>query len=52
MTIRDLAYPDDAHKTIDSLLAGLKYDAAIAVSGRALKNTPLPDKGTRFRDRH
>jgi hypothetical protein len=48
MTIRDLAYPDDAHKTVDSLLSGLKYDAAIAVSGRALKNTPLPDKGPDF----
>lgn len=48
MTIRDLAYPDEARKTIDSLLSGLKYDAAIAVSGRVLKNAPLPDNGPDF----
>jgi hypothetical protein len=48
MTIRDLAYPDDARKTIDSLLLGLKYDAAIAVSGRVLRNAPLPDNGPDF----
>ncbi|HET8579528.1 MAG TPA: hypothetical protein VFL31_00885 [Nitrospiraceae bacterium] len=48
MTIRDLAYPDDARKSIDSLLSGLKYDAATAVSGRALKNAPLPDNGPDF----
>lgn len=48
MPIRDLVYPDDARKTIDSLLSGLNYDAAIAVSGRVLKNAPLPDKGPDF----
>ncbi len=48
MTIRDLAYPDDARRTIDFLLSGLKYDAAIAVSGRVLKNAPLPHNGPDF----
>jgi hypothetical protein len=46
--IRDLVYPGDARKVIDSLLSGLRYDGAVAVSGRVLKNAPLPDKGPDF----
>lgn len=48
MPIRDLQYPGDARRTIDSLLSGLKYDAAIAITGRALKKLPLPDVGPDF----
>jgi hypothetical protein len=48
MAIRDLVYPDDARRTIDSLLSGLRYDAALAVSGRALKKLPLPAVGPDF----
>ena len=43
--IRDLKYPDDAEKVIDSLHVGLKYDAAIAVSGNALHSIPLEGEG-------
>jgi hypothetical protein len=48
MPIRDLEYPQDAERVIDALLRGLQYDGAIAVSGRALKGAPLPDKGPDF----
>jgi len=48
MAIRDLVYPEDARRTTDSLLSGLTYDAAIAVSGLALKSAPLPHTGPDF----
>jgi hypothetical protein len=48
MAIPDLVYPDDARRTVDSLLSGLRYDAAVAVSGRALKKLPLPGVGPDF----
>jgi hypothetical protein len=38
----------DARGTIDSLLSGLKYDAAIGLSGRALKEAALPGVGPDF----
>ena len=42
--IRDLVYPDDARKVVDSLHAGLRYDAAIAVLGAACSQLkPLGD---------
>jgi len=34
--IRDLVYPEDARKELNSLLGGLAYDAAVAVAGVAL----------------
>lgn len=37
---RDLIYPDDARKVIDSLHAGLRYDAALAVLGNACSELP------------
>jgi hypothetical protein len=40
--IRDLEYPQDARKVIDSLHQGLQYDAALAVMGVACANLPLP----------
>src|SRR5436190_22337320 len=45
LMIRDLQYPDDARKTIDSLLAGLRYDASLAVMGNACPTLPLPPDG-------
>ncbi len=51
--IRDLKYPEDARKVIDSLHRGLRYDATIAVLGKS-HSTPLnadrPDfsTGTRY----
>jgi len=48
LPIRDLQYPEDARKTIEALRHGLEYDAAVAVSGRALKNAPLPPSGPDF----
>lgn len=42
--IPHLKYPEDAGKVIDSLHAGLRYDAAIAVLGRSCSKAPLePD---------
>lgn len=40
--IRDLQYPEDARKLVDSLINGLKYDAAFAVLGNSLKNVSQP----------
>ncbi len=51
--IRDLQYPEDARRVIDSLHKGLQYDAAIAVLGLAASNLPLdgttPDFSTGIR---
>jgi len=41
--IRNLEYPQDARKVIDSLIKGLHYDASIAVLGNSAKNYPLPE---------
>jgi hypothetical protein len=40
--IRDLQYPEDARKELNSLCGGLAYDAALAVAGVALSKIPLP----------
>lgn len=40
--IRDLQYPEDARKALNSLCRGLAYDAAVAVAGAALSKIPLP----------
>jgi hypothetical protein len=40
--IRDLQYPEDARKELNSLCGGLAYDAAVAVAGVALSKIPLP----------
>lgn len=39
--IRDLKFPEDAHKAIDSLHAGLRYDASIAVLGQGCSELPV-----------
>jgi hypothetical protein len=39
--IRDLQYPEDARKELESVLRGLEYDASIAVAGVALSRAPL-----------
>jgi hypothetical protein len=41
-TIRDLQYPEDARKELNSLCGGLAYDASVAVAGVALSKIPLP----------
>lgn len=41
--IRDLKYPQDARKEIDSLIKGLHYDASIAVLGNSAKDCPLSE---------
>lgn len=46
--IRDLQYPDDARKVIDSLHAGLRYDATIAVLAIGSSKAPLPGDGPDF----
>lgn len=46
--VRDLEYPGDARRTVDTLLAGLRYDAAIAVLGNAVQKLPLPDSRPDF----
>lgn len=38
--IRDLIYPEDARKVIDSLVKGLEYDAAFSVFGNSFSRTP------------
>lgn len=40
--IRDLQYPVDARKELNSFCGGLAYDAAVAVAGAALSKIPLP----------
>lgn len=51
--IRDLRYPEDARKVIDSLHGGLRYDASIAVLGNVCTKLPLdsecPDFSTGIR---
>ena len=50
---RDLEYPTDARRTIDSLNTGLRYDAAVAIAGNALYEVPLGeslDFSTGFRN--
>jgi len=47
--IRDLQYPEDAHRVIDSLHTGLQYDAAVAVLGLTCSRLTLaevPDTST------
>lgn len=46
--IRDLIYPDDARKVVDSLHSGLRYDAAVAVLGNTCSETPLKGNGPDF----
>ncbi len=46
--IRDLQYPEDARKLVDSLHIGLEYDAAFAVLGSSLKNAPQPKEQPDF----
>lgn len=43
--IRDLIYPDDPRKVIDSLHKGLRYDAAVAVLGNACSKAALEGDG-------
>jgi len=52
--IRDLQYPEDARRTIDSLLSSLEYDAALAVLGVSvgkltLEGDGIPDFSTEIR---
>jgi hypothetical protein len=47
--IRDLIYPDDARKVIDSLHGGLRYDAAVGVLGNTCSEAPLKGDGPDFR---
>lgn len=51
--IRDLQYPEDARKLVDSLINELEYDAAFAVLGNSLGSSPQPkgqpDFSTGFR---
>jgi hypothetical protein len=55
--IRDVQYPEDARKVIDSLHMGLRYDAAFAVLGKSCSKLELdgdqPDfsTGIRYGDR-
>lgn len=46
--IRDLQYPEDARKALDSLCSGLAYDASVAVAGNTLSKIPLPDGAPDF----
>lgn len=46
--IRDLHYPEEARKALDSLLHGLAYDAAVSVAGVALSRVPLPQGSPDF----
>lgn len=41
--IRDLRYPEDALKVIESLHAGLRYDASIALLGQGCSQLPVGD---------
>lgn len=47
-TIRDLQFPEDARKELNSLCGGLAYDAAVAVAGIALSKIPLPEGAPDF----
>ena len=46
--IRDLIYPEDARKVIESLQAGLRYDATIAVLGQSCSQLPVPQNTPDF----
>jgi hypothetical protein len=46
VVMRDLKYPEDSRRALDSLCDGLAYDAAMAVAGLALSKTPSPEKNT------
>jgi hypothetical protein len=46
--IRDLIYPDDARKVIDSLHRGLQYDAAVGLLGNTCSEAPLKGDGPDF----
>ncbi|HEY1464789.1 MAG TPA: hypothetical protein VGF44_15340, partial [Terriglobales bacterium] len=46
--IRDLRYPEDARKYLESLCNGLAYDGAISVAGIALSKIPFPDNAPDF----
>jgi len=48
LPIRDLEYPEDARRVIDSLNAGLRYDAAVAVLGLAAGKIELSGEGPDF----
>jgi hypothetical protein len=48
LPIRDLDYPEDARRVIDSLHVGLRYDAAVAVLGLAAAETELSGSGPDF----
>jgi len=48
LTIRDLKYPEDARQVIDTLHAGLRYDAAAAVLGLSAAKAELPGTGPDF----
>jgi hypothetical protein len=41
--MRDLQYPEDAERLLESLNNGLKYDAAFAVFGNTQQNVPQPN---------
>ena len=46
--IRDLIYPEDARKVIESLQAGLRYDATIAALGQGCSQLPVPQNTPDF----
>lgn len=46
--MRDLEFPDDARKTVDSLQNGLRFDASFSLLGIHAKDAPLPDKTPDF----
>jgi len=46
--IRDLIYPEDAQKVIDSLHNGLRYDASISILGLASSQLPVKDNKPDF----
>jgi hypothetical protein len=46
--MRDLQYPEDAERVIDAMLAGLRYDAAVAAFGIAAAKTDLGDSDPDF----
>ncbi len=46
--IRDLQYPEDAKRVIDSLIAGLRYDASVAVLGVAASKLPKVETSPDF----
>ena len=46
--IRDLEYPEDARRELHALLAGLQYDASIAIAGVSLSQSPLPERTPDF----